>query len=175
MAGPVQEFSNSAGWPSLELNKRGHSTFQGLPVHAHMRMFTTYNFHPFIELGGAAWRFPIVRASNEGLLRPRVARAQGIARPPFFPFFSLYSSFQESYWREWPRLPSTARIGRALFHRARSASKKGCLAAPCPVLASPSSTPVQYGFLVTPWLSDSFSSFRDSAQMRRRNQISHEN
>jgi hypothetical protein len=28
-------------------------------------------------------------------------------------------------WRGWPRLPSTARIGRALFHRARSASKEG--------------------------------------------------
>src|SRR5205807_7011290 len=27
--------------------------------------------------------------------------------------------------REWPRLPSTARIGQALFHRARSASKEG--------------------------------------------------
>ena len=27
--------------------------------------------------------------------------------------------------REWPRLPSTARIGRAQFHRARSASKEG--------------------------------------------------
>ena len=26
---------------------------------------------------------------------------------------------------EWPRLPSTARIGRAQFHRARSASKEG--------------------------------------------------
>ena len=31
-----------------------------------------------------AWWFPIVRAFNEGLLRPRVARAQGIARPFFF-------------------------------------------------------------------------------------------
>ena len=28
-------------------------------------------------------------------------------------------------WREWPRLPFTARIERAPFHRARSASKKG--------------------------------------------------
>jgi len=28
-------------------------------------------------------------------------------------------------FREWPRLPSTARIGRAPFHRARSASKEG--------------------------------------------------
>ncbi len=26
---------------------------------------------------------------------------------------------------EWPRLPSTARIGRAPFHRARSGSKEG--------------------------------------------------
>jgi hypothetical protein len=28
-------------------------------------------------------------------------------------------------WREWPRLPFTARIERAPSHRARSASKKG--------------------------------------------------
>ena len=31
---------------------------------------------------------------------------------------------------EWPRLPSTARIGRALFHRARSASKEGTWSLP---------------------------------------------
>jgi len=35
---------------------------------------------------------------------------------------------------EWPRLPFTARIGRAQFHRARSASKKGTR----PLLAPPS-------------------------------------
>jgi hypothetical protein len=35
------------------------------------------------------------------------------------PSNSLYHSLGE-----WPRLPSTARIGRAQFHRARSASKK---------------------------------------------------
>ena len=33
--------------------------------------------------------------------------------------------FSISLFREWPRLPFTARIERALFHRARSASKKG--------------------------------------------------
>ena len=69
--------------------------------------------------------FPSVRASNEGLFRPGVVRAQGIVRPPCFPFFFLYSSSAKSYWRGWPRLPSTARIGRALVHRARSASKEG--------------------------------------------------
>ena len=36
------------------------------------------------------------------------------------PSDSLYLSL-----REWPRLPFTARIERAPFHRARSASKKG--------------------------------------------------
>jgi hypothetical protein len=38
--------------------------------------------------GKAAWRFPIVRASNEGSPRPRVARAQGITRPSVLPSFS---------------------------------------------------------------------------------------
>src|SRR5437879_7880058 len=36
------------------------------------------------------------------------------------PSNSLYLSL-----KEWPRLPFTARMGRAQFHRARSASKKG--------------------------------------------------
>jgi len=36
------------------------------------------------------------------------------------PSNSLYLSLGE-----WPRVPSTARIERAQFHRARSASKKG--------------------------------------------------
>jgi len=36
------------------------------------------------------------------------------------PSKSLYLSLGE-----WPRLPFTARIERALFHHARSASKKG--------------------------------------------------
>ena len=41
--------------------------------------------------------------------------------------FSTAKVFQFSMplFREWPRLPSTARIGRAQFHRARSASKEG--------------------------------------------------
>ena len=33
--------------------------------------------------------------------------------------------FAKPRFREWPRLPFTARIERAQFHRARSASKKG--------------------------------------------------
>ena len=45
---------------------------------------------------------PRVRASNEGL--------------PTFPYLSQ---------REWPKLPSTARIERAHSYRARSASKEG--------------------------------------------------
>jgi hypothetical protein len=32
--------------------------------------------------------------------------------------------------REWPRLPFTARIERAQFHRARSASKRGTWSLP---------------------------------------------
>ena len=34
---------------------------------------------------------------------------------------------------EWPRLPFTARIERAQFHRARSASKKGTWPFPCSI------------------------------------------
>ena len=64
-----------------------------------------------------------MRASNEGSPRPRVARAQGIARPPSFSSIPLLQ-----YWREWPRPPFTARIERAPFHRARSASTETMLA-----------------------------------------------
>ncbi len=45
------------------------------------------------------------------------------------PSNSLYLSLGE-----WPRLPFTARIERAQFHRARSASKKGTWPLP-PLLA----------------------------------------
>jgi hypothetical protein len=58
--------------------------------HANRTLFYLFSSNIVRE---AVWLFPNVRASNEGLPRPRVARAQGIARPPFFPFFSLYSSF----------------------------------------------------------------------------------
>ncbi len=100
-----------------------------------------------------------VRASNEGSPRPRVARAQGIARLPFFlfpPFLFPYSSS--------PVLEGVAKVALDCAHRtravpiaARSASKEGTLAAPSPTLASPSPPPVQYPLLrLTPWLSDSF-------------------
>ena len=52
---------------------------------------------------------------------------------------SLYLSIEE-----WPRLPSTARIGRAPFHRARSASKEGTW----PLLLHPSKLAC---FLFTGW------------------------
>jgi hypothetical protein len=48
-----------------------------------------------------------LRASNEG---------SHLNNPSKLAYFSL---------REWPRLPSAARIGRAQFYRARSASKEG--------------------------------------------------
>ena len=64
--------------------------------------------------------------------------------------------------------PSNEALPRARVPGARG--NMGVL--PLSALASPSPTPVQYVFPVTPWLSDSFSSFRDSAQVRRRNQIS---
>ena len=113
---------------------------------------------------GTAWRFPIVRASNEGLPRPRVARAQGIARLPFFPFFSLYSSSLV--------LEGVAKVALDCAHRTRAflgrafCEQGGHLAAPSPTLDPRSSAPVQYPLLLlTPWLSDCFLS---SAAARRK-------
>jgi hypothetical protein len=85
-----------------------------------------------------------VRTSNEGSLRPRVARAQGIARPPFFPFFSLHSSS--------PVLEGVAKAALNCAHRTRAflgrafCEQGGHLAAPfrsLPTLASASPPPVQ--------------------------------
>jgi len=77
---------------------------------------------PLPGLWRVAWRVPNMRASNEGLHRPRVARAQGIARPhPVSFFFPSISSLR--YWKG-TRVPAIGRIGRAPFHRARSASKE---------------------------------------------------
>ena len=69
--------------------------------------------------------FPNVRASNEGLLRPRVARVQGIARSIFFLFppLLLYGIVLEGMGR-WS---STARIEGPQFYRGASASKESHL------------------------------------------------
>jgi hypothetical protein len=75
---------------------------------------------------GGLFGLPL-RASNEGLLRPRVARAGG--QQAILP---LFSSPPTSLSRGVARLSFTARIERAQVHRARSASKKDGLAAPLP-------------------------------------------
>jgi hypothetical protein len=53
------------------------------------------------------------------LTRPTLARRDALY-PERGPSSFLYLPLEE-----WPRLPSTARIERAQFHRARSASKEG--------------------------------------------------
>src|SRR5207249_4597953 len=67
-----------------------------------------------LSSGGAAWWVPTVRASNEGLPRPRVARAQGIARLTFIPFFSLYSFS--------PVLEGVAKVALDCAHRTSTVS-----------------------------------------------------
>ena len=81
------------------------------------------SFHPFHRARSASKKgtwplFPIPPSSL--VLPPRAAwsildcaRQTSTSSSPHLPL------------GEWPRLPFTARIGRALFHRARSASKKG--------------------------------------------------
>jgi hypothetical protein len=75
----------------IETKKQGHSTFSSsagpcLCVAVHQTLCPSSPS----SIRGTAWRVPNVRASNEENLRPRVARAQGIARTPFS---SLYSCF----------------------------------------------------------------------------------
>ena len=69
-----------------------------------------------------------------------------IFHPPYSPLasqaisrnvpVSQASAFNSSHLslRKWPRLPFTARIERAQFHRARSASKKGTWPLPSTIL-----------------------------------------
>jgi hypothetical protein len=59
----------------------------------------------------------------------RVGSTAAVERGPF--------TFLNLSLGEWPRLPSTARIGRAPFHRARSASREGTW----PLPATPSQRP----------------------------------
>jgi hypothetical protein len=47
------------------------------------------------SIGGAAWQVPIVRASKEGSLRPRVARAQGIVRQALIFFLLPFLHFPQ--------------------------------------------------------------------------------
>ena len=75
-----------------------------------------------------------VRASNEGLLRPRVARAQGIAKPFFLSFSSLYSS--SPVLEGVGRWFSTARIEGPQFYHGASASKEDRLATPRSLIRS---------------------------------------
>jgi hypothetical protein len=59
---------------------------------------------------------------------------------------------------EWPRLPSTARIGRAQFHRARSASKEGTWPLP-PDPSEPARCTSKRAYRVTPPPSSAASCF----------------
>ena len=77
------------------------------------------------------WGCPQLRASNEGLPRPRVARAKRTAPPSLFLPYSL--KIGELFVRV-PWMASTARIERAQLYRARSASKE---AARAPLLSYP--------------------------------------
>ena len=82
--------------------------------------------------GGLAFphRVRVQRGPSEAA---RCAR-KGDHQASLLSFLFLHSFSVKSSWREWPRLPSTARIGRALFHRARSASKEGAWSLPLSLL-----------------------------------------
>jgi hypothetical protein len=73
--------------------------------------FTAHNFltHPLAD---------IFHPPDPPIASQSISRDVPVARARAF-------RFTISLFREWPRLPFTARIGRAPFHRARSASKEG--------------------------------------------------
>jgi len=76
---------------------------------------------PLQQAGPLGWS-PL-RASNEGLLRPRVPRAQ---RPsPMALPDHVFQPASLLFTGGWPDWSPTARIERPQFHRGGSASKKG--------------------------------------------------
>lgn len=94
-----------------------------------------------------------VRASNEALLRARVARASGIAMPPFLSC-SLYSS--SLVLEGVGRWSSIARIEGPQLYRGASASTEDRLAVPSrPCISIFHPIPISQPKL-TPWLSDCF-------------------
>ena len=92
-------------------------------------------------------RFPIVRAFKEGSPRPRVARAQGIARFPFLSFFSLFSTFLPLVLEGVVKVALDCAYRTRVFLGRAFCEQGGHLAAPARsllTLASPSPCPVQY-------------------------------
>jgi hypothetical protein len=102
---------------------------------------------PLLALKRAAWRFPVVRASNEGSSRPRVARAREIDRLLLLSFLIPLLL---------PGMEGVAKVALDCAHRTSTVSscafceQGGHLAAPCPTLASESPPPVQYKLRCNP-------------------------
>src|SRR4026208_2333526 len=76
-----------------------------------------------LSRGGLAWS----PTAHDLLTRPLTGTPRRAISPGRGPSTPLHLSL-----REWPRPPFTARIERAQFHRARSASKKGAWPLPSP-------------------------------------------
>jgi len=123
---------------------RGRHGCHSIPFYRKAFASTKNRLAHFFSLLTFHWRrglgCPQLCASNEGLQRPRVARAQGIFWPSFFlSFFLLLLLLGIGGVARWSL---TERVERGPSEAARSASKKGCRAAPS-ALASHSSPPVQ--------------------------------
>jgi hypothetical protein len=71
---------------------------------------------PLLEGTHVGLRTAVERGSSEGARFGSAGPTWVFSRSAYFSHLSL---------GEWLRLPSTARIGRAQFHRARSASNEG--------------------------------------------------
>ena len=109
----------------------------------------------------AAWRFLGVRASNEGSLRPRVARAQEIGRLSFFPLPSLPPSPIEGGGQMGPQLRASR--DHSFIVGPLRARRTLCLP-PFPLLHL--LLPAPYNAFVTPWLCDCFLSFAVAQRIR---------
>ena len=101
----------------------------------------------------------------------QAARCASTGGPSHSLLFPLHAEGEQGLWRDTHVCSNCARRTRPVLGRAFREQGATWVSCQSSALASPSSTPVQYVFPVTPWLSDSFSSFRDSAQVRRRTSL----
>ena len=91
----------------------------GLPLRAYCARRSIYMVPPSLLVLSQGWGLiDLPLRATFSPARPRARRDVPFTRRGPLPILL-------SLVREWPRLPFTARIERAQFHRARSASKKG--------------------------------------------------
>ena len=109
------------GWSRSKISQTHHTKPFFLPFHLSVCVQVDFQWHS----GAGLVIVRLVFRSNDSFpCSPRYSLSK-VTRLSFTARVQRGVPIFATALGEWPRLPSTARIGRALFHRARSASKEG--------------------------------------------------